>query len=47
MTFKFNHVQLKAPDLEKSANWYVNAFNFKIVSTTVRASGSRFVRCET
>lgn len=47
MTYKFNHVHLKAPDPEKSADWYVNAFEFKILSNTVRASGSRFVRCET
>ncbi len=47
MTYRFNHVHLKAPDPEKSANWYVNAFNFRILSNTVRASGSRFVRCET
>jgi catechol 2,3-dioxygenase-like lactoylglutathione lyase family enzyme len=47
MSYKFNHVHLKAPDPEKSANWFVNAFNFKILSDTVRASGDRFVRCET
>ena len=47
MTYKFNHVHLKAPDPEKSANWYVNAFNFKILSGTVRESGDRFIRCET
>ena len=47
MTYKFNHVHLKAPDPEKSANWFVNAFNFKILSDTVRASGDRFIRCET
>ena len=47
MAYKFNHVHLKAPDPEKSANWYVDAFDFKILSNTERASGSRFVRCET
>ena len=47
MSFKFNHVHLKAPNPEESANWYVNAFNFKILSDTVIASGSRFIRCET
>ncbi|MQF48497.1 VOC family protein [SAR202 cluster bacterium AC-647-N09_OGT_505m] len=47
MTYKFNHVHLKAPDPEKSANWYVNAFNFNILSDIVRASGDRFIRCET
>jgi lactoylglutathione lyase len=47
MTYKFNHVHLKATDPEKSANWYVTAFNFEILSSTLRQSGSRFVRCRT
>ena len=47
MAYEFNHVHVKAPDPEKSANWYVTAFNFKIISDTVRASGDRFIRCET
>lgn len=47
MGYAFNHVHLKAPDPEKTANWYVKAFNFKIVSDTVRLWGDRFIRCET
>ena len=47
MPYAFNHVHLKAPDPEKTAQWYVKAFNFKIVSDTVRAWGDRFIRCET
>ncbi len=47
MAYEFNHVHLKAPDPEKTANWYVKAFNFKIISDTVRPVGDRFVRCET
>ena len=47
MAYEFNHVHLKASDPEKTANWYVKAFNFKIISDTVRPVGDRFVRCET
>ena len=47
MAYEFNHVHLKAPDPEKTANWYVRAFNFKIVSDTVRVYGDRFIRCQT
>ncbi len=43
MAYEFNHVHLKAPDPEKTANWYVKAFNFEIVSSTTRTSGDRFV----
>ena len=47
MAYEFNHVHLKAPDPEKTANWYVTVFNFKIISNTVRPVGDRFIRCET
>ena len=47
MAYEFNHVHLKASDPEKTANWYVKAFNFKIVSDSVRIYGDRFIRCET
>ena len=47
MAYEFNHVHLKAPDPEKTANWYVKAFNFKILSDTVRPYGDRFIRCQT
>ncbi len=47
MAYEFNHVHLKAPDPERTANWFVKAFNFRVVSDTVRAHGDRFIRCET
>ena len=47
MAYEFNHVHIKAPDPEKTANWYVEAFNFRKVSDTVRQGGNRFIRCET
>jgi lactoylglutathione lyase len=45
MAFRINHIHLKAPDPGKTAEWYVNAFKFKIVSDEVRHFGDRFVRC--
>ena len=47
MAYEFNHVHLKAPDPEKTANWYVKAFNFKILSDTVCTYGDRFISCQT
>ena len=45
MAFRINHIHLKAPDPRKTADWYVRAFNFKILSDEVRVFGDRFVRC--
>ncbi len=47
MPFRVNHIHLKAPNPEQTANWYVRAFNFKIVSDTTRPEpfGDRFIRC--
>ena len=45
MAFRINHIHLKAPDPRKTADWYVKAFNFKILSDETRVFGDRFVRC--
>ncbi|MFN8636329.1 MAG: VOC family protein [Chloroflexota bacterium] len=45
MPFKINHIHLKSPDPKKTADWYVKAFNFKIVGDETRVFGDRFVRC--
>ena len=45
MAFRINHIHLKAPDPGKTAEWYVNAFKFKIVGDDVRHFGDRFIRC--
>jgi lactoylglutathione lyase len=45
MTFRINHIHLKAPDPGKTAAWYVKAFKFTIVSDEVRHFGDRFIRC--
>ena len=47
MAYEFNHVHLKAPDPKATADWYVKAFGFTIVSDTVRPVGDRFIRCQT
>ena len=45
MQYKVNHVHIKSPEPKQTADWYVNAFNFTIVSDAVRAFGDRFVAC--
>ena len=45
MPYRINHIHLKAPDPERTADWYVRAFNLEIVSDEVRPSGDRFIRC--
>lgn len=47
MAYEFDHVHLKAADPKAIADWYVRAFDFKIISDAVRPWGDRFVRCET
>ena len=45
MAFRINHIHLKAPDPGKTVEWWIKAFNFKIVSDEVRPVGDRFIRC--
>src|SRR5687768_3607325 len=45
MAYRINHIHLKAPDPEETANWFVRAFNFKIVSDVTRIFGDRFIIC--
>ena len=45
MAFRINHIHLKSPDPRKTAEWYVGAFNFKIVGDETRVFGDRFIRC--
>lgn len=46
MPYRINHIHLKAPDPRKTAEWYVTAFGFKILSEEVRVFGDRFIRCQ-
>ncbi len=47
MAHEFDHVHMKAQDPAATADWYVRAFDFKIISDAVRPWGDRFVRCQT
>ena len=47
MAYEFNHVHLKSPNPKATADWYVNAFEFTIISDTERPVGDRFIRCQT
>ena len=47
MTYKLNHVHVKASDPGQAADWYVKAFNFEIFRDTVRDMGDRFIQCRT
>ena len=47
MAYEFDHVHLKSSDPGATADWYVKAFNFKILSDAVRVYGDRFIRCQT
>ena len=46
MPYRINHVHLKSPDPQKTADWYVRAFNFTILSDETRVFGDRFIRCK-
>lgn len=46
MPFRINHIHIKSPDPRKAAEWWVEAFGFKIVSDETRPFGDRFVRCQ-
>ena len=46
MTYLVSHIHVKARDCKKTADWYVQAFNFTIVSDTVRIFGDRFIVCQ-
>ena len=46
MPYRINHIHLKAPDPKGTADWYVGAFGFEIVSDEVRVWGDRFIRCQ-
>ena len=46
MPYRINHIHLKASDPRKTADWYVTAFAFKILSDETRVFGDRFVRCQ-
>ncbi len=42
MTYLVSHVHIKTSDPRKTADWYVQAFNFRIVSDEVRIFGEPY-----
>ena len=44
--YKINHIHIKSTAPEKDANWFINAFNFDIISDEVRSVGDRFIMCQ-
>src|SRR5262249_7254478 len=46
MAYRINHMHLKASDPRRTAEWYVGAFDFKIVNDETRVFGDRFIRCQ-
>ena len=46
MPFRINHIHIKSPDPRKAAEWWVEAFGFKILSDETRPFGDRFIRCQ-
>ena len=47
MAYEFDHVHLKVMNPEITVEWYVKAFDFKVMSDSVRPWGDRFIRCQT
>ncbi len=47
MPYAFEHVHLKAPDPDKTAKWYVDAFGFEIFSDRVTGNGAHMIECKT
>ena len=45
MLYRVNHVHVKSDDPKETADWFVRAFNFTIVSDSVRTFGDRFIGC--
>ena len=46
MTFAINHIHLKSNSPRECADWWVKAFNFRILADTIRDSGDQFIACE-
>ena len=44
---RIHHIHIKSPDPRKTAEWWVEAFGFKIVGDETRVFGDRFIRCTT
>ena len=47
MPYLVNHIHLKSDDPKATADWFVEAFNVKIMSDNVRDVGDRFIVTQT
>jgi lactoylglutathione lyase len=47
MPFRINHIHIRSPDPRKIADWFAQAFTFRIESDETRVWGDRFIRCLT
>jgi catechol 2,3-dioxygenase-like lactoylglutathione lyase family enzyme len=47
MPFNVNHIHLKSKDPKADADWFVKAFNVKIMSDATRSFGDRFIVTQT
>ena len=47
MPYNVNHIHLKSKDPKVTAEWFVKAFNVKIISETVRPVGDTFIITQT
>ncbi|WP_052726416.1 VOC family protein [Devosia epidermidihirudinis] len=43
--YEINHIHLRSTAPRETADWYIKAFNFELVSDRVRPFGDHFVRC--
>jgi lactoylglutathione lyase len=46
MPYLVSHIHVKSSDPKSTADWFVKAFNFSILSDEVRVWGDRFIRCK-
>ncbi|MBA31312.1 MAG: hypothetical protein CL748_02125 [Chloroflexi bacterium] len=43
MPYKVNHIHIKSKNPKDTAEWFVKAFNVKIISETIRPVGDTFI----
>lgn len=47
MPYVVNHIHLKSEDPKATADWFIDAFDVKIVRDSVRETGDRFIVTQT
>lgn len=46
MQYKIHHIHIKSDDPKSTADWFVAAFGFGVISDETRAFGDRFIRLQ-